>query len=261
MQHFPFGFNTNTVINNYTNAVIARIKAAGNYTINTQELNNFLNIYKNNGGIPNLLLNAKLSVNHNATQSSTYNLGTSAAVLDSAFILGNSATMTENLNNKVYKLDATTNQYIETNNTTLINCDSFTFSIFFKINDTTQRTLFVADVFAPRIAYNSNQAVELYWNTTLASSAALTFAPNIWHSVTIVSDGTSYFIYKNGNLLTSAATSTLGVTNNQRIAIGKVSGSAANFSGNIDNITYYNTGLTQQQILNIYNQQKSRFGL
>jgi len=265
MQHFPFAFTQiNKDAGGYVINTANRLNTDGGYEVSPLVLDSFLQPYIQNGGIPVLLLNAQYSNHPSSTQTTTYNLGQASSILDSVYV-GTSAdntTMTEVVNGKVYKFDVNNLQYIETLNNRLINRDLFTFSCWFKATGTVvQRTLMSVDTFAPRISWQVTQTVQALWSSTLATGVALDHPVGVWHHSTVVNNGTNVIIYKNGVQVASNVSPTAGVTNTNKINVGKSSGSAFNFNGNIDNVAFYDTALTAGQILNIFNAQKSRFGL
>jgi hypothetical protein len=203
--------NQTSEIDSYINTVSQRLFTQGGYSVDTSNLLSFIQTYFDNGGVPLLLLNALNSNNPNITQTTTYNLGTTGATLDSSYV-GTSAdnvTMTEAVNDKVYKFNATNLQFIETINTRIIDRNLFTFSLWFKTDGTiVQRNLISVDTFRPRISWLSSQRAEAFWQpSAMIASSNLTFSANEWHFLTVTSDGTNAVLYKNGvALLTTTPT-------------------------------------------------------
>ena len=94
MQHFPFGYNQMNsqalLAGSYSASNNIQNTAGYGYTLNKSELNQKLKIYKNNGGIPELLHDASMSVNYNGVINTEFDTNTNNW---NAYVNGGSATL------------------------------------------------------------------------------------------------------------------------------------------------------------------------
>ncbi|MCR4330073.1 MAG: DUF2341 domain-containing protein [Candidatus Roizmanbacteria bacterium] len=89
------------------------------------------------------------------------------------------------------------------------------------------------------------------------------FPSNTWTHLAVTIDGTNVKFYKNGSLVSTAAYTTPTSATSSQFAIGRRGGyaSAGFFNGQIDEVKYYNTALTEDQIKIDYNHgTQSSFG-
>jgi hypothetical protein len=114
----------------------------------------------------------------------------------------------------------------------------------------------------PRFVIGTNTGAGIGLYTEISGSI---INQNTWCQVTISYDGTTMKIYKNGVLDASSTwTSGIGYDINNKVAIGAVmisSGFVIPFKGNISNCLLYNRTLSQTEITQNYNAQKTKFGL
>lgn len=83
---------------------------------------------------------------------------------------------------------------------------------------------------------------------------------NTWSQVAISWNGSLVSYYLNGSLIqTKSLSTTISYTNNTDKLIGTNAGSSEAFDGKIPIVRFYNRALTQAEVLQNYNAQKSRF--
>jgi len=85
-----------------------------------------------------------------------------------------------------------------------------------------------------------------------------TYNDNIWHVIDVTYDGTNGRVYKDGVFLQSGPLATLVTTN--IVKIGKYD-TNWNWNGDMGNIRIYNRPLTDAEVLQNFNSQKSRYGI
>jgi hypothetical protein len=101
-----------------------------------------------------------------------------------------------------------------------------------------------------------NFLISFDWNYS-SSAQIITKAQmeNQWNFLVVVIENLSYKIYANGKYIKTENIPQNAVINTQNLSIGRQGYWAANyFSGKIDDIRFYNRALTEQEILQLYNE-------
>lgn len=106
---------------------------------------------------------------------------------------------------------------------------------------------------SPQIGFRTLQDIG---NTVVYST---TQSANTWLHVTGVFDGTSVIIYINGNLDSSAPGLAPTAADSYNFKAGSAFDNSNLFGGKIANIRVYNTVLTAQEILDLYNSEAGNF--
>ena len=139
---------------------------------------------------------------------------------------------------------------------------AITYSMWFEVNSTSSNQALFS--FRDSMVSLVNSTTFDYWaNVGLVQNSLTTSAitNNVWYHMALVQTGTTAFLYLNGQLQSSGTTPTIGTTRNAK-AIGQYDtspGSYGKLNGSVSIASIYNVGLTSEEILNIYNLQKSRF--
>lgn len=146
--------------------------------------------------------------------------------------------------------------------------NSFTTDIWFQSKGTvpttgTQPGLF-GFTYGIRLAVNSTN-LTFYVNSTLSTNDSTNYRDNQnWYNVVCQSTPTNMYIYVNGILKNSTTHTWTGVTNwpTNTWNIGRDNNNSnLFFTGSVASHKLYNRALSQQEITQNYNAQKSRFGL
>jgi hypothetical protein len=112
----------------------------------------------------------------------------------------------------------------------------------------------------------SSKQVEFYVNTTIAGWQSVSFTPSAeittFNSYTLNYTSGVLKIYFNGALITTnnSVGATLSSSTSQ-LYIGRDSTLSRYFNGAVSSVYVYNRALSDAEVLNNYNAQKSRFGL
>lgn len=173
-----------------------------------------------------------------------------------------------------------TNDYVITQNTTLdfSTNSNFTYCVWIypSFNSALNSGRAVLDFTSVGPAYNraylrwENASLGFYfdianntggsaWRTTTAPS----FSANTWQYLcfTHSSSNTGLFYFNGAQRATSNLASTARTVNNNPITVGYGAVNSYYWSGRMSNILIYNVVLSDAEILQNYNAQKSRFGL
>ena len=117
------------------------------------------------------------------------------------------------------------------------------------------------------IAYQ-NGSPEVYIKTTTKSwgqgISVSDFPLNTWINWTTTCDNTNMYIYKNGSLYSTTASSAVSVSSQfSTLSIGAPNNALNNYLGNfkLANVMFYNRTLSAAEVLQNYNATKFRFGL
>ena len=152
--------------------------------------------------------------------------------------------------------------------------DAFTLSAFVKVKDGDENAIFHKMQTAERDGYwfkvDSNSEIALYLRDTngfLIKNGNTAIDDNEWHHVVAEYNGSntinSIKIYVDGVLDSSAGGTASGtiqsLNNTQTLRIGTKSSVVYYMNGTLDELMIFNTSLTAQQILDIYNNQSARF--
>jgi hypothetical protein len=102
------------------------------------------------------------------------------------------------------------------------------------------------------------------WGTYISGveflSGGSSVAANTWYNVATTYDGTNASVYVNGALIVGPSPRSINVT--QNIAyVGRYVGAGEDWIGNIGQVLFYNRALSAEEVKQIYNSQKSRYGL
>lgn len=88
------------------------------------------------------------------------------------------------------------------------------------------------------------------------------FPNNVWTECTVVYDGTSKYIYKNGSLDVSVSGQTLTYYSGATLRIaGRQDGTLLPFGGNMSSVFLYNRSLTASEIKTNFEAYRGRYGL
>jgi len=110
-----------------------------------------------------------------------------------------------------------------------------------------------------KVMYQGNNGSS--WDAGVVSAVALT--NDVWAHVCVTKTGTTVTMYINGSdAVTGTAHSDYNDTTSGSAALGTAAGGSGNpWKGKIANFQIYNAALTHAQVKDMYNSQKSRFGL
>ena len=161
--------------------------------------------------------------------------------------------------------------YIQGNFTAL---GSYTISCWFRRNGIQSDvfpTLIAFDAYQPGfyLEFNNNNTVSYYRSGLSFPDGVLTFFPlddialNTWVNLTFTKSGTTVSSYLNATFKSSITdNTTTGIT----FALNADRGNSTpawttQWGGNISNVQIYNRALSAQEVLQNYNNTKSRFGL
>ncbi len=102
------------------------------------------------------------------------------------------------------------------------------------------------------------------WGTYISGveflSGGSSVAANTWYNVATTYDGTNASVYVNGAIIVGPSPRSINVT--QNIAyVGRYVGAGEDWIGNIGQVLFYNRALSAEEVKQIYNSQKSRYGL
>jgi YD repeat-containing protein len=175
--------------------------------------------------------------------------------------------------NKAYRFNDGNNITV-TNSTSLSLANAFTFSMWVNMQSTTGRDGFGAvnaygyhSLFTKNCDRGQLQAAiapasnGTFQFTTYASSIGnnpiIPFALNQWKHLTIVYDGTTIKHFINGTMVSSVSASmNLTPSNTNNLIIGKMGCYVYYFNGFMDEFRMYNRGLSNSEVLDIYNGEK-----
>jgi hypothetical protein len=122
------------------------------------------------------------------------------------------------------------------------------------------------------ISYGSNPGAQGEWRGLLQLGTQFFFTgfgleasggtviQNVWHFWTGVYDGTNAILYADGVLLQSIARAWSTVTTGGTPNIGATPTSSSTWNGEISQCLIYNRALSAEEILQIYNATRGRFG-
>jgi hypothetical protein len=102
------------------------------------------------------------------------------------------------------------------------------------------------------------------WGTYISGvefiSGGSSVALNTWYHVATTYDGSNVAVYVNGSVIAGPSAKSINVT--QSLAyVGRYVGTGEDWIGNISQVMFYNRSLSITEIKQIYNAQKSRYGL
>lgn len=120
------------------------------------------------------------------------------------------------------------------------------------------------DFFSIRQNWNSNSKISCYFNSTSGFQYVAfpnQVVTNTWNNIVYTKVGNTLYAYLNGsNVATQNVSGNIQTI--QRYVIANDNLFSGNlFTGNIANVLIYNRGLSESEVLQNYNAQKSRFGL
>ena len=183
--------------------------------------------------------------------------------------LGNNATLINgpiwNSNNSGTILFDGINDYSTLNSSTSINSSSeFTFSIWIKSSDMTSEQMIIS---------NANTELTKGWNIEIFQSkfllqcypsagftqATTTLSSNVWYNLVVTYSGGNQVFYNNGTQ-NGTVTRTFDPSTSQ-VVIGKWLVSPLFLKSNVSQILFYNRALSATEILQNFNQTRSRFGI
>ena len=102
------------------------------------------------------------------------------------------------------------------------------------------------------------------WGTYISGvefiSGGSAVAINTWYHVATTYDGTNATVYVNGSIIVGPSAKSINVTQNLAY-VGRYVGTGEDWRGNISQVMFYNRSLSITEIKQIYNAQKSRYGL
>ena len=109
----------------------------------------------------------------------------------------------------------------------------------------------------------ANGGIRVWFNNTSIITYNTSVVDNIWrHLVYTQTNNSNRFMYLNGNQIGTNTTTITHTVTNSYIGANNNNGSFGQFyKGNISNLQLYNRALSETEILQNYNSQKSRFGL
>jgi len=150
----------------------------------------------------------------------------------------------------------------------------YTFSIWIKINNLSENTIWISDPNIPKTIIFNNGSPNIYYlrkeNTikiqlifnddsnilTNYDIDLIDFEPQVWSNITITVDNKNVNVYKNGIIYTSKILDNPNLKSYKMMSIGKKNN---NFNGYIGRIDYYNYVLHDDKILSKYNKYKNSF--
>lgn len=113
---------------------------------------------------------------------------------------------------------------------------------------------------ATGIAQNVGSAWGTYISGVDFINAPYTINLNTWYHVVTTYDGTNATVFVNGVAIVGPVVKSINVT--QNIAyVGRYVGTGEDWIGNISQVLFYNRALNSNEIKQIYNSQKNRYGL
>lgn len=252
--------NQTSEIDSYLNTISQRIQNQGGYSVNTSDLSSFITSYLNNGGIPILLYSTSLSNNLSVTQSSMYNLGSSSAI--STYVNGDNSTMraTDPQAGLVGAYATVSQQRVNTNYVN--NVANLTWQGWVKVTNIKNQVLLwnsASNNTRLSLQLMNNQNLGFWNNNIITQTSGFNYQTNVWFHLCLTKSGDNFKIYCNSiERLSTTITST---ASNGSVIIGADTANADYINGNIENVSVHEVALTQQQITNIFNAQKARFGL
>jgi Concanavalin A-like lectin/glucanases superfamily len=95
-------------------------------------------------------------------------------------------------------------------------------------------------------------------NGTWLESSATTFASNQWFHIVATWDGTNAYLFQNGQIQSSVATTSIPAWGNSSLRIGRHGGDSGNslqyymFNGQIDDLRIYNRALSASEVSALY---------
>jgi len=99
-----------------------------------------------------------------------------------------------------------------------------------------------------------------WWANDLAVNTQLT--NNAWYEAVATYNGSTRTIYKNNVSVGSGSANTANVTNQSTLAVGRVYGAAFEYMlGNIAAVIVYNRTLSTDELTQVFNAYKGRYGL
>jgi hypothetical protein len=87
------------------------------------------------------------------------------------------------------------------------------------------------------------------------------FTTNVWYNITALYNGSQTQLFVNGSLVATSTGKSGTISGTNNILLGKSNGNEYYLNGSMASIQLYNRALTQTEVLQNYNAQKSRFGL
>jgi hypothetical protein len=105
----------------------------------------------------------------------------------------------------------------------------------------------------------NNTNIGFWNNTTLSQTSGFSYATNTWLHLALTKSGNDFKLFCNG--IERLATTVTSTASNGNLIIGGDTARSDYINGRIDNVSVHETTLTATQVLNIFNAQKSRFGL
>jgi hypothetical protein len=151
---------------------------------------------------------------------------------------------------------------------TALNVSSLSFSLWFKtnLNDSTDRILISSYDGTGNARFyvsllNSGLSVVIYGSSsTYIQNFINTVTIGTWYHLSVTHTGTTTTVYLNGTAITPSSTSGSAVAikiagSPQPLTMGQLQGNIGTYSlnGSIDQVRFFNTALTQQNVNDLYN--------
>jgi len=171
--------------------------------------------------------------------------------------------------------------YVDTSYITSIGTNEFTYCAWVKFSASQQGAIIIKRIGAPSyqqlslfIAGDSGgntPGVKFAFNDVSTTSllrigiTTQSYNDNKWHYVVLTRNSTSTFLYIDGTLSTSATSTSINLSSNSKLFIGRsgdnqtVAGLPLN--GSLANIMLYNKQLSSQEVLQNFNATRARFGV
>jgi len=107
---------------------------------------------------------------------------------------------------------------------------------------------------------NTGSAWGTYSSSVEFLSGGSSVSLNTWYHVTTTYDGSNATVYVNSSSIVGPSTRSWSIVQNLAY-VGRYVGAGENWIGNIAQVMFYNRALSAVEIAQIYNAQKSRYGL
>jgi hypothetical protein len=195
-----------------------------------------------------------------ATVVKPLNLGTVGASGDGTFVNGTSANMIVNdpTSGLAYEFVAASSQFHQTSFT--YNTSTLTLMSWIKRNAFGNKGIWGSAVNGVEVRLDATARLSLVRRGAAVIAVGTTVIPqSVWTHVAVTFDAGAFNLFVNG---VSEASGTTATTFTANTLVYGQSGATSNFmDGELDLGAYHSKGLSPEQIANIYNTQKSKFGL